>query len=280
MKYRAKEKLTTPHGTNSSTVSITCTKPKTLYCPASSKKSKQSTVNSTNVAKNGSAAMACTHLSISARTTRTNQQQHAPVEYSHAFRKYLGGTWPAVLDKGKQERSISSSEINVTKMRLILIARALHHMALISLQSDGVAWKPLLGSIGFSQCSGCRYFGRVHFGMNRHITACVELHLDGYTIHVNVFIERSTSTSRAMNCSHEIHLHAQLAHGESALSSSVGTLVQGVHACVVVGYSVLFMSAYQMCHLWLKLPRPCMPVLWLFLAPIYYSAHWNHLAHQ
>ena len=30
---------------------------------------------------------------------------------------------------------------------------------------------------------------------------------------------------------------------------------------VVVGYSVLFMSAYQMCHLWLKLPRPCMPVL-------------------
>ena len=31
--------------------------------------------------------------------------------------------------------------------------------------------------------------------------------------------------------------------------------------CVVVGYSVLFMSAYQMCHLWLKLPRPCMPVL-------------------
>ena len=30
---------------------------------------------------------------------------------------------------------------------------------------------------------------------------------------------------------------------------------------VAVGYSVLFMSAYQMCHLWLKLPRPCMPVL-------------------
>ena len=48
----------------------------------------------------------------------------------------------------------------------------------------------------------------------------------------------------------------------------------------VVRYSVLFMSAYQMCYLWLKLPRPCMPVLWLFLAPIYYSAHWNHLAHQ
>ena len=33
-----------------------------------------------------------------------------------------------------------------------------------------------------------------------------------------------------------------------------------VHVYVVVGYSVLFMSAYQMCHLWLKLPRPCMPV--------------------
>ena len=38
-------------------------------------------------------------------------------------------------------------------------------------------------------------------------------------------------------------------------------LCYALSRCVVLGYSVLFMSAYQMCHLRLKLPRPCMPVV-------------------
>ena len=44
-------------------------------------------------------------------------------------------------------------------------------------------------------------------------------------------------------------------------TSPAVTVTETSQVCVVVGYSVLFMSAYQMCHLWLKLPRPCMPVL-------------------